>query len=539
MVDRPLSAVPPIANNKPSRSKPRRIESAGVRRPFVASRIDERSIGKPALWRGLGVVRLLALAILGFAACSLATASQICAQPSPVVGGPAYPLKVSANHRYLVDQNNVPFLMVGDAPQTLVANLSQEEAAIYMAGRRNFGFNTLWINLLCNTSDGCNKDGTTIDGIPPFVVPSDLSTPNPAYFRRADQMIATAAAHGMVVLLDPIETSSWLVLLRSNGTTKAFAYGQYLGNRYKDVPNIIWMHGNDFQTWRDTTDDTLVQAVARGIRSADGNHMHTVELNYLASGSLDDPSWAPLIDLDAAYTYFPTYAQVLKEYNRADFKPVFMVEAYYEFEHLDVDGGSPQNLRRQEYWTMLSGAVGQVYGSIYSCRLLPGWENKLDTPGVRQLGYMKDLFSTLRWFDLVPDQTHVVVTAGYNGIAGYVGRLATDVGQSSGWKARPIRVFKRLTGLGYISTNTYVSAANTSDGSLVIAYLPTIRPIAVDMSKLAGPAKARWYDPTNGKYQKASDVPLPNAGHRRFTPPGTNSAGHGDWVLLLEVSTVG
>jgi hypothetical protein len=556
MADRPLSD-PPIAN-KSTRNNLQRIESAGVPRLFTPSGMEEGPVGKPA--RRLGVARLVALAILGFAACSLA-ANHICAQPSPVAatidphkpaqnfpsatetfapaGAPAYPLKASANHRYLVDQNNQPFLMVGDAPQTLIANLSQAEAATYMADRRKFGINTLWINLLCNYSDGCNKDATTIDGISPFIVSGDLSTPNPAYFRRADEMIATAAANGIVVLLDPIETSSWLDVLRSNGTVKAFAYGQYLGNRYTDLPNIIWMHGNDFQTWRNTTDDALVQAVARGIRSADSNHIHTVELNYLTSGSLDDSSWAPLIDLDAAYTYFPTYAQVLNEYNRASFKPVFMIEANYEFEHnLGTDGGSAENLRRQEYWTMLSGAAGQVYGSAHTWRLEPGWEAKLDTPGVRQLGYMKDLFYTLRWYDLVPDQAHVVVTAGYYGVAGSIGRFSTYVGQSSGWEARIFHYFKRLTGLGNISTNTYAPAASTSDGSLVMAYLPTIRPIAVDMSKLAGPARARWYDPTNGVYQDASDLPLPNAGSRSFTPPGTNSAGDGDWVLLLEASTV-
>ena len=85
----------------------------------------------------------------------------------------------------------------------------------------------------------------------------------------------------MVVLLDPIETISWLDILRKNGKSKAFEYGQYLGNRYKDFPNIIWMHGNDFQSWRNAADDDLVQAVARGIRSMDANHIHTVELNYV------------------------------------------------------------------------------------------------------------------------------------------------------------------------------------------------------------------------------------------------------------------
>ncbi len=100
----------------------------------------------------------------------------------------------------------------------------------------------------------------------------------------------------MVVLLDPIETISWLDILRKNGTSKAFEYGQYLGDRYKDFPNIIWKHGNDLQSWRNAGDDDLVQAVARGIKSIDANHIHTVELNYETSGSLEDKSWAPLID---------------------------------------------------------------------------------------------------------------------------------------------------------------------------------------------------------------------------------------------------
>jgi len=153
--------------------------------------------------------------------------------------------------------------MVGDAPQTLIANLSVADAEIYMANRQKYGINTLWINLLCNYSDGCNKDASTFDGIAPFVTSGDLSTPNPAYFQRADEMVKVAEAHDMVVLLDPIETSSWLGMLRANGTDAAFTYGRWLGNRYKDFPNIVWMHGNDFQSWRDTADDALVQAVAR------------------------------------------------------------------------------------------------------------------------------------------------------------------------------------------------------------------------------------------------------------------------------------
>jgi hypothetical protein len=51
------------------------------------------------------------------------------------------------------------------------------------------------------------------------------------------------------------------------------------------------------------------------------------------------------LEFDGAYTYYPTYAQVLKEYNRPSFKPVFMEEANYEFEHnANTDDDSTANL---------------------------------------------------------------------------------------------------------------------------------------------------------------------------------------------------
>ena len=243
-----------------------------------------------------------------------------------------YPLKVSRNRRYLVDQRNVPFLIVGDSPQAMIGNLSVNDAAAYIANRKAAGFNALLVDLLCAKYTGCRDDGTTFDGIKPFTTPGDLSTPNPAYFARADAIIQLAAKAGMVVFLDPIETGGWLSVLRANGIAKDRAYGRFLGTRYKRFGNIVWFNGNDFQTWRNASDDAVVLAVAKGIQSVDHAHIQTVELDYLKSGSLDDARWRSVIKLDAAYTYYPTYAEVLQEYNRTQFLPVFMVEAGYEFE---------------------------------------------------------------------------------------------------------------------------------------------------------------------------------------------------------------
>ena len=86
--------------------------------------------------------RSLALGIL-LAGLALASSARPAASAPP-----AYPLEQSANHRYLIDQAGVPYLMVGDAPQALVTNVTEAEAEMYFANRSAYGFNSLWVNLL-------------------------------------------------------------------------------------------------------------------------------------------------------------------------------------------------------------------------------------------------------------------------------------------------------------------------------------------------------------------------------------------------------
>jgi hypothetical protein len=40
-------------------------------------------------------------------------------------------------------------------------------------------------------------------------------------------------------------------------------------------------------------------------------------------------------------------------------------------------------------------------------------------------------------------------------------------------------------------------------------------------------------------YTGVSGSPFANSNMKQFTPPGTNQAGDGDWVLVLEASTNG
>jgi hypothetical protein len=418
----------------------------------------------------------------------------------------AFPLKVGPTHRYLVDQHGRPFLIVGDSPQSMIVNLSLNDAKTYIADRATAGFNSLWVNLLCDTYTAGRADGTTYDHIKPFDKPGDISTPNEQYFKRVDAMLRLANRYGMAVFLDPIETGGWLNTLQANGVKKAYAYGRFLGKRYAKFPNIVWMSGNDFQQWSDPSLDALVLAVAKGIRSTDPRHVQTIELNYLVSSSWNDTRWRPLLGLDAAYTYSPTYGEVLKEYDRQKSIPIFLVEAGYEFEQniSAVSPGVPLTLRRQEYWSLLSGASGQFYGNHYTWQFLPGWKQQLDTPGSEQMGYLVKLFSGRPWYRLVPDQKHTLLTSG----------------------------FGTFSSTGDVDSSDYATAARTPDGKLAIAYLPTVRTFTIDLSKLAANAVARWYDPTAGTFAPAAPVSR-NGSVETFRPPDKNSAGDSDWLLVL------
>jgi hypothetical protein len=310
----------------------------------------------------------------------------------------------------------------------------------------------------------------------------------------------------MVVFLDPIETGQWLYTLRNNGPAAARKYGEYLGNRYKQFAEIVWLNGNDFRTWQNPGDDTVVRAVAEGIRSADPQHLQTLELNPPWGSSYDDRRWVPIASINSTYVYGPTYIQMLQSYNQKPTAPTYLLEAHYDLERVGNDYGSPWVLRRQEYWTMLSGGKGQIYGNAYTWTFMPGWQSYIDTIGVEQLMIWHELFSSLPWQNLVPDQAHAVVTVGL----GTYGNIQTRTSQSD-----------------------FCTAARTPDGSLVVAYMPTAREITVNMASLKGSASGRWFDPTNGTYTTIPGGPFANSGTRQFTPPGKNGEGDSDWVLIL------
>jgi hypothetical protein len=427
----------------------------------------------------------------------------------PAAAKPPFPTTVSANHRYLLDQYGRPYLMHGDSPHSAGVRLSESEMVTYLADRHRRGFNTVLVQVIAGKYAGNPRsDLATFDGIAPFLTRGDISTPNPAYFARLKFFVATAESDGIEVMFGPADTGQLVLdsnFLIDNGVTKDRAYGAFLGRTFGGYPNVMWQSGNDFQSSHWAAADPVVTAVSEGIRSTAPHQLQTVELDYPTSTSFDDPPWRSLIDLNAAYTYAPTYAEVLKAYGASKPDPVYMTEASYEYESLFGSPKVPATIRRQAYWSMTSGATGQLYGSHYTWNA--AWKDEvahLDSPGAIQFGYVRALFEQLRWWTLVPDQRHSFVTSGYGAFSNQVGNVLD---------------------------NAYVSAAYDPAGTVAVAYLPTKRAVQVNLATLHGRVTARWWDPVRGTFSGAGSYP--NHGSHSFTPPGGHPDGYSDWVLVL------
>ena len=180
--------------------------------------------------------------------------------------------------------------------------------------------------------------------------------------------------------------------------------------------------------------------------------------------------------MNSVYTYLPAYDETYVAYNAGTIMPVLFAEGPYE----DESGyggytGTFNTLRRGEYWSLTSGALaGHMWGSFWIDSFDPAWQSHLNSQADKELGYFKSFITALHWYDLVPDQTHTLITAGYG----------------------------TYTSTGTPESSNYATGAKTADGSLAVIYTPVSHTLTVAMGGFAGPVTARWFDPTANAVQK-------------------------------------
>ena len=424
-----------------------------------------------------------------------------------------YPLKVSVGGRHLEDQAGQSFLINGDTPWSLIVGLTKAEAEIYLEDRRSRGFNSIIVNLIEHKFGGpYNRDGEY-----PFLSSGDFSQPNEAYFQHADWVVNKATEKGLLIILTPAyignncSDEGWCQEMLATSLANLKGYGNYLGNRYKNYDNIIWMHGGD-EAAGDFGALDHVKAIADGIHEIDPGKLYTAHGSHLRS-SIESYNEIGL-DINSTYSYCDWAASEIKsDYERSPTIPFFFAEGRYEGE-----SGYDQCLRSQAYWSVLGGSIGHFLGNRPIWLFDTGWQQALGSPGSNNMTHFGKLFTSRPWSKLVPDYAEVVVSGNRNSI----------------------------------NAIKYIMAAHAIDGSFIMAYFPEGGTVTVDMSSISGSAaNVWWFNPENGTSQYVGS--FPTNGKQNFSSPHFIDWIHpklsyftdwikpdlSDWVLIVDNADLG
>ena len=407
----------------------------------------------------------------------------------------AWPLKVSPTGRHLVDQNGKPFLYTADTSWMMLSMLTVEDARKYIDLRKSQGFNAIQ-----TIATGWRRSGRGPRGV--FFEGGDVTQPNEAYFAGVDEIIAYAQTQDVLLsvgLLWLADNGGW-----AGGTpvpTSQFAqYAKWLGTRYQAQGNLVWFLGGDEEI---TVQIEATQAAAAALKAADPEHLITYHPRSKAF-ELRSDGWLAYHSFQWNANSPPySYQDVRNGYELIPVKPVLDAEpAYDPHPCCGTDPATtPQKVRRNGWWAVLSGAMGVVYGGPSETWNIgnspkPDWK-AVARPAAVHTGNIRKILEPLAWNLLIPDFHNNTVIGG---------------GERGG-------------------TN-YVAAGIASDGSLIAAYTPVASTLRVDLAKLAAPGTAQWFDPASGNPEGAA-VPVENHGLRSFTSPGQNSDHETDWVLIV------
>ena len=450
---------------------------------------------------------------------------------------PAFPLRASPDGHFLVDARGQPFFIQGDSPQAIYARLSPAEIDAYLDLRQAQGFNTLLADpAFSNNNDGHVRPAP--DGRLPFLRnayggrydgargSADFSTPDPAYWDHVDAVTARAGARGFLVLQYALSwgydgKTMWRDLTNGCNTEAAcHGFGAFLGRRFRDRANIVWIDGSDYNgdaTPRapdGTSGIARAPAITRGMRAAGATQLRTGDWQA-DSLATDQRAFAPYMTVNGVYTYGTkenfetTYHEPRRAWRHTPPLPAFLKETWYEGEHAFM--GEPTQVRQHEWWALLSGATaGVVYGHADVWPFAAGsWRAALTSPGAADMQRMGALMRSVAWQALVP-----------SGLGGMHRLVLSENGQ-----AQPPRA-------------DYVAASATPDGRLLLAYLPPAgdgpQRLTLDLRGMAAPAQARWWDPTAATTQPAAAVQPDTT--PTLASPSRNRGGANDWVLVVEAA---
>jgi hypothetical protein len=444
------------------------------------------------------------------------------------------PLKVSGDHRYLVDQQNKPFPILGRTAWFIISQPVNGYKK-FVENTISHGFNAIEISVITHWPMGNHSpfngegelpffkrlNGTPWDGSLTYTSLSaevpDLQTPNEKYWDYVDQFLEYCEQKGIIVFMFPAyvgydgQEQGWMKELVANGNKKTEAYGAWISTRYKNRKNIIWMLLGDMGKFNEEQKNAE-QALINGLKSVKGQSIQYTAESHSGENAADNIHFGNEMTLNGVYTWslrVPVPYLARKGYSHNPTMPAFLLEEPYDEEGPDGNNYNPnatQPVRRFQWWGWLNTIGGYIAGNGYVWQFVdPIWQQHLDTQGATDMDRLNRFIKSVEWWKMVP--------SGLDGMK----TLVMDAGADT--------------------TTTYVAAAAARDGSLLVAYLPPDRTgsIQVDMSALKSNGFAYWFDPTKGDYILIRETPFVNNGMQTFTPPGKNFKNENDWVLMLTV----
>jgi len=346
---------------------------------------------------------------------------------------------------------------------------SIQEAKAFLLERKKQGFNIIQVMIT-----GVFPEWDIMKGVKhPNPVKAWLNqnplTPNEEYFKRTDSIISIAAEYGIMLVIGVYHAMD---VEKSRITIQnAKAWATWLSQRYKNEKNIIW----SMYPHADSSSLPIIKEIIAGITEGEsGTHLITMhpDPSPKSSSFMQEEEWLSFNTLQTWNSNFINYQMVQTDYERMPVKPVVNGEARYEGE----DGTTPFETRRAGYWSYLAGGF-YSYGHRDNWMAPLKWRNWYRSEGAMQMKIMGDIFRSLEWWKLVPDESVFVDSVNGN------------------------------------------VTARSKDGDWIITYLTNMNPLTLQLNTITALKKvtAWWISPVTGKRKKIGTYDT--SGNQIFLPP--------------------
>jgi hypothetical protein len=457
-------------------------------------------------------------------------------------------LRISQNSRYLVNADGTPFIWLADTAWTMPQRMKWDDVEYYMKKRRSQGFTVLQIVALDPEQDVEMRNPAGVKAL----ANDNPLTPDEHYFEYLDWIIAKADEYGFHILLLPVwgqlvVGENWMgqTFDKTIHEGNSFAYGRWIGNRYKDAGNIIWCLGGDRQpvhkgvdyknVWR-----RLAEGLAKGITGRDLKYnepssvwkdllityhaCHEMETGLCSTFSYwtDEDSWISFIMLQSGHGLKPkNYELVKHEYDRAVTMPVWDGEPAYEMMPTSwpviTSFHDDWIVRKRAYWSLFAGSFGHTYGhSSIWCMISEkerdfgrslSWFESLECPGAWQMKVLRDFLESRDLSRCVPAQEILLQQS----------QKENDV------------------------QDEHRQACRQVDGEFICVYFPSRGSESIDISSMKSVAcRLWWFNPKDGQCYGEDNVHTQepvriscDCGVLELATPRAADARQ-DWVLVID-----